>query len=110
MHQSKYPRSVLSFLMRQPCPFAMLSHRSAFFAKEEQIGWRLLSPGERVVLYTDGLVERRTEPIDDSLARLQAAADGFSGTLAELCDHLMVAMPVGDGPRDDTAIIALERR
>ncbi len=69
-----------------------------------------LAPGERVVLYTDGLVERRTEAIDESLARLQATADGFEGTLAELCDHLMVAMPVGDGPRDDTAIIALERR
>ena len=32
-----------------------------------------LPPGAGFVLYTDGLVERRTEPLDDGLARLLAA-------------------------------------
>jgi phosphoserine phosphatase RsbU/P len=70
-----------------------------------------LDPGDRVLLYTDGLVERRREAIDDSLARLQDAAGGFRGSLDELCDHLMTTMSAGsEGPRDDTAVIALERR
>ena len=35
-----------------------------------------LGPGERLILYTDGLVERRREPIDESLRRFAAAAAG----------------------------------
>jgi sigma-B regulation protein RsbU (phosphoserine phosphatase) len=70
-----------------------------------------LAPGGRVVLYTDGLVERRDEPIDASLARLLAAADGWSGSLDGLCDHLLERMaPPRGGPHDDVALIALERR
>ena len=33
-----------------------------------------LPPGSTIVLYTDGLVERRTEPLEDGLARLAHAA------------------------------------
>ena len=32
----------------------------------------MLPPGAGFVLYTDGLIERRTEPLDDGLARLLA--------------------------------------
>jgi serine phosphatase RsbU (regulator of sigma subunit) len=73
-------------------------------------GEAVLAPGDRVVLYTDGLVERRTEVIDDSLERLRRAAEGFEGGLAALCDHLMDAMraPVR-GEQDDIAILALAR-
>ena len=48
-----------------------------------------LEPGDRIVLYTDGLVERRSEVIDDGLERLRLAAEGFGGGLDALCEHLM---------------------
>jgi serine phosphatase RsbU (regulator of sigma subunit) len=69
-----------------------------------------LASGDRVVLYTDGLVERRTEVIDDSLERLRLAAEGFDGGLDLLCDHLMDSMRAPAGaPQDDIAMLALER-
>jgi serine phosphatase RsbU (regulator of sigma subunit) len=80
----------------------------AFEAVEE--GVAELAPGERIVLYTDGLVERRREPIDDGLERLRAAAEGFDGDVAGLCDHLIAALrPPAGLPHDDIAVIALRR-
>jgi phosphoserine phosphatase RsbU/P len=69
-----------------------------------------LAPGDRVVLYTDGLVERRREPIDESLERLRSTAEGFDGDVEDLCGHLLeqLSPPVGS-PHDDIAIIALQR-
>ena len=62
------------------------------------------------MLYTDGLVERRREPIDESLERLRSAAEGFAGGVEELCDHLLDGLsPPAGSPHDDIAIIALER-
>ena len=58
-----------------------------------------LAPGDRIVLYTDGLVERRREPIDESLERLRSAAEGFDGTLEALCDHLIEALRPPAGAR-----------
>jgi serine phosphatase RsbU (regulator of sigma subunit) len=69
-----------------------------------------LAPGDRVVLYTDGLVERRREPIDESLERLRGAAEGFDGGVEDLCDHLLEQLsPPAGAPHDDIAIIALQR-
>jgi serine phosphatase RsbU (regulator of sigma subunit) len=68
-------------------------------------GTDVLAPGERLVLYTDGLVERRGEPIDASLRRLAEAA----------CEHtdltalLAALQPPADGLRDDIAILAVQR-
>jgi len=62
------------------------------------------------VLYTDGLVERRREPIDESLERLRSAAEGFAGGAEALCDHLVEALkPPAGSAQDDTAVIALRR-
>jgi serine phosphatase RsbU (regulator of sigma subunit) len=73
-------------------------------------GEAALEPGDRVVLYTDGLVERRREPIDESLERLRTAAEGFDGTVEALCDHLIAALrPPAGSPHDDVAVIALKR-
>ena len=42
-------------------------------------GTAALEPGDRIVLYTDGLVERRREPIDESLERLRSDGGGLRG-------------------------------
>ncbi|HET8951352.1 MAG TPA: PP2C family protein-serine/threonine phosphatase, partial [Solirubrobacteraceae bacterium] len=74
-------------------------------------GSAALAPGDRVVLYTDGLVERRREPIDESLERLRSAATGFEGAPDALCDHLLAELsPPAGSPHDDIALIALRRR
>jgi serine phosphatase RsbU (regulator of sigma subunit) len=59
-----------------------------------------------VLLYTDGLVERRDESLDVGLARLAAAAAGLpAGDLdASTVDALLAAM-VPDGSRDDIAVL-----
>ena len=69
-----------------------------------------LAAGTTVVLYTDGLIERRGESIDDGLERLRAAAAGHeTDPLGPLCDHLVAA--TGDSSReDDVALLAVRFR
>jgi PAS domain S-box-containing protein len=66
-----------------------------------------LEPGGAVVLYTDGLVERRAENIDLGLDRLAgAAADGPLEAEA-LCDRLLHATLPAGATSDDVALLTL---
>ena len=67
-----------------------------------------LTTGDRLVLYTDGLVERRDEPIDRGLERLRASAEGVEGTSA-LRAHLVAALTSVDSLRDDVALLIAQR-
>jgi CheY-like chemotaxis protein len=68
-----------------------------------------LPPGATLVLYTDGLVERRGRTIDDGIARLAGAAARPGTDLEAYCDRLL--QHVGPAkPSDDIAIVALRRR
>src|SRR5690606_37885594 len=48
-----------------------------------------LGPGSTAVLYTDGLVERRNEDLDEGIAALERALAGASGTPQVVCDRLV---------------------
>ncbi|XKK61673.1 SpoIIE family protein phosphatase [Streptomyces sp. ARC32] len=59
-----------------------------------------------LVLYTDGLVERRDEPIDDALERLRRhAADLAHEPLDTFCDELLIGL--GADSTDDIAVLAV---
>ncbi|MGY1736900.1 SpoIIE family protein phosphatase [Geodermatophilus sp. SYSU D00684] len=79
------------------------------------IGWRgpradgyaVVPPDSTLLLFTDGLFERRGVPLDESreeLRRLVEAAAGSS--LADLCDGLLASM-LGEGAEDDVAVLAV---
>ena len=60
-----------------------------------------------LVLYTDGLVERRDQDLDHGLDRLRQALEDLAGReLDELCDELLTRMLAGHSD-DDVALIAL---
>jgi hypothetical protein len=49
-----------------------------------------LEPGAKVVFYTDGLIERRDEPLDDSMRTLlEELTDQHLLSAEQLCDHLL---------------------
>lgn len=60
-----------------------------------------------LVLYTDGLVERRDQDLDHGTRRLQVALEQLAGSdLDHLCDELLARM-LPDSPDDDVALIAV---
>ncbi|MEV4659192.1 SpoIIE family protein phosphatase [Micromonospora sp. NPDC049301] len=67
-----------------------------------------LAVGDTLLLYTDGLIERRDRSIDDGLAELVARLAGTDTLpLDELCDLLLASI----GHReDDTALLAVRAR
>jgi PAS domain S-box-containing protein len=66
-----------------------------------------IAPGDTILLYTDGLVERRSERIEDGLARLaRAAAQRAALPVEQMCDELLDAL-LPDGQADDVALVAL---
>jgi PAS domain S-box-containing protein len=67
-----------------------------------------LAPDETLVAFTDGILERRSEPITVSIDRLRStAADGPRAPDA-LCEHLMREM-LADLPNDDDAAVVAVR-
>ncbi|WP_211244074.1 PP2C family protein-serine/threonine phosphatase [Actinospica robiniae] len=64
--------------------------------------------GETLVLYTDGLIERRTEDIDTGLARLTRTLGRHAGYTPEhLADTLLADLGVDGGARDDIALVVI---
>lgn len=66
-----------------------------------------LPPGSTLVLYTDGLVERRDTSLDDRLAQLATVGAVADGELGDLCDQLLEGTLGGKRPADDVAVLAI---
>ena len=69
-----------------------------------------LDRGTTVLLYTDGLIERRGSDLDEGMLRLRVAAAALAGRpLDELCDELLDQLVHGR-PEDDVALVAIRLR
>ncbi|GAA2798287.1 SpoIIE family protein phosphatase [Kitasatospora aburaviensis] len=67
-----------------------------------------LLPGTTGVLYTDGLVERRDEDIDQGLDLLARTLTGAVGAPEVVCARLLRAMGVTAEHDDDVAVLAFQ--
>ncbi|MFH9611502.1 SpoIIE family protein phosphatase [Streptomyces sp. NPDC017448] len=67
-----------------------------------------LPPGSTAVLYTDGLVERRSEDIDEGVAALARALSGAKGSPQVVCDRLIRSLGVTAEHDDDVAVLVVQ--
>ncbi|WP_250029267.1 SpoIIE family protein phosphatase [Paractinoplanes maris] len=70
----------------------------------------VLPPGGTLVLYTDGLVERRDADIDVGLAALARAATTVESNLDAFSRRLMTELGGAGQQADDIAVVALRRQ
>jgi anti-anti-sigma factor len=66
-----------------------------------------MEPGATLLLYTDGLVESRTESIEQSLEAFRRSVLDHDGDLDALCDDRILRSPRPQASDDDVALLAL---
>jgi PAS domain S-box-containing protein len=65
--------------------------------------------GARLILYTDGLIERRRQPIDNGFERLaRAVAELPAGDPRASCDRLLTVLTGGQPLADDVAVACID--
>lgn len=64
----------------------------------------LLRPGDRVLMFTDGLVERPEEPIDRGLERLARTVQAHAGETESPLEPVLAAM-LAEERRDDVCVL-----
>ena len=76
-------------------------------------GVATFEPGAVLTAYTDGLIERREETIDESIARLvgvvSTAGSGVGAGIDELLDGIFDGCLAGTDPEDDVAVVLIRR-
>ena len=65
-----------------------------------------VAPGEALMLYTDGLIERRREPLTVGIERLRQHASVIA-TADALCQRVLERLVPPEGADDDVAIVVL---
>jgi anti-sigma regulatory factor (Ser/Thr protein kinase) len=69
----------------------------------------VVEPGATLLLYTDGLVERREMWLDEGMERLVVEAEAASGATPDaLLERLLGALVPEGGARDDVAALAVQ--
>jgi anti-sigma regulatory factor (Ser/Thr protein kinase) len=66
-----------------------------------------LLAGETLLLYTDGLVERRGESFDVGLGRLVDAMRDAPAAVEDVAGHVLRRLLHGEAPADDVALVAV---
>ncbi|MEV4703520.1 fused response regulator/phosphatase [Actinoplanes sp. NPDC049316] len=69
----------------------------------------VLPPGGTLVLYTDGLIERREADIDVGLTALAECVSEVEPSLDAFCQRLLVRLAGAGEQADDIAVVALRR-
>lgn len=89
--------------MRPADASAQLGARTVLARTQHEID---LDPGDTLVLYTDGLVERRDEHLSTGFAALRAAlSHGQARGVAELGDHVLSTL--APSTADDVALVVV---
>ncbi len=87
----------------EPDPELLLGLDATASRTDHELG---LGPGDTLLMYTDGLVERRGVAMERSLEWLVSVVDGRADLDAEeLCNHLLGL--IDDGAEDDIALLVL---
>jgi serine phosphatase RsbU (regulator of sigma subunit)/CHASE3 domain sensor protein len=66
-----------------------------------------LGPGSMLLMYTDGLVEKRTQPLDEGLARLRSAANAALRRPVPFLDGLLEELVPEERRADDVALLSI---
>ena len=66
-----------------------------------------MNPGDAILLYTDGLIERPGEHLDQGLRELAARVREAPGDPQGLLDHLLATLVPPHGASDDVALLTL---
>lgn len=69
----------------------------------------VLAEGDLLVLYSDGAVERRGEPIDAGIARLAEVLGADGRSTRDLCDTVRAALDAEGRVSDDVALVLVRR-
>lgn len=82
---------------------------SSFLGGDRRDSRLVLDPGDRLLLYTDGLVERRDRSMEDGLEALRAVAASLRGAAPQQAATELTRLLLRDeGVRDDVCVLLLD--